>query len=70
MSTKRSSWKMERASVHRQGSTRSRSNKFSGGDTKEPPAPHSRSKVWVGGYTRKDGIHVEGHFRATPGHTR
>lgn len=63
MSSKKSSWKMERASVHRKGATRAKSNKFSKSDKSERPAPHSRAKVWVGSYTRKDGRHVEGHFR-------
>lgn len=57
------SWKMERASVRRGG--RSRSNKYSGGDTTERPAAGSRSRVWVGGYTRSDGTKVSGHYRAT-----
>lgn len=61
---KRSSWKMERACVHVKGASRPRSNKFSGGDQDTRPAPHTRKKVWVGGYTRADGRRVEGHFRA------
>ena len=65
---KRSSWKMERASVSQTGASRPRSNKFSGGDKGQKPAPHSRQKVWVGGYTRKDGVAVEGHFRAAGKH--
>ncbi len=63
MSTKSTGWKMERASVHRKGSVRSKSNKYSGNDTDTRPAPHTRSKVLVGGYTRVDGRKVEGHFR-------
>jgi hypothetical protein len=64
---KSSSWKLERASVHRKGGARARSNKYSKSDTTKKPAKSSRSRVWVGGYTRKDGTRVEGHYRvATP----
>jgi hypothetical protein len=62
-SSKRSGWKNERASVHRAGAKRAKSNKFSKTDTTRRPAPGSRSKVWVGGYTRADGTVVAGHFR-------
>jgi hypothetical protein len=31
------------------------------------PAAGSRSKVWVGGYTRRDGTSVRGHFRMMKG---
>lgn len=58
-------WKLERASVHTGG--RPRSNKHSGGDAGEKPAPGERSRVWVGGYTRKDGTKIEGHYRVAPG---
>ncbi len=51
---------MERASVHAKGQTRT--NKHSGGDKRHEPGHGSR--VWVGGYTRKDGTRVEGHYRA------
>ena len=57
------SWKLERASVHK-GGKRPRSNKYSHSDGDQRPAAHSRSKVWVGGYTRSDGTEVRGHFRA------
>ena len=63
MAAKLGSWKLERASVHRKGATRARSNKYSGGDDDVRPAPHTRSKVWVGSYKRADGRRVEGHFR-------
>jgi hypothetical protein len=56
-------WKLERASVHGKRATRPRSNKFSKSDREEKPVPHTRSKVWVGGYTRSDGTTVRGHFR-------
>jgi hypothetical protein len=64
-SRKGRSWKLERAGVNRGSSARSRSNKFSKSDSKPRPAPHSREKVWVGGYKRADGTKVSGHFRAT-----
>ena len=56
-------WKMERASVSVSGRTRPRSNKYSRADPGQKPAPHSRSKVWVGGYVRTDGRKVSGHYR-------
>ena len=59
-------WKMERASVKTKGSDRSRSNKYSGSDSSKKPAPGSREKVWVGGYTKSDGTKVEGYYRSTP----
>lgn len=58
------SWKLERASVHRKGGEKARSNKFSKSDLEQKPRPHSRSRVWVGGYTRSDGVVVKGHYRA------
>ena len=61
------SWKLERASVSVPGKTRPRSNKYSGGDNSRRPEPGSRSRVWVGGYTRADGTTVNGHYRATAG---
>jgi hypothetical protein len=57
-------WKLERASVKTAGSNRPRSNKYSGGDSGKKPAPGTRSRAWVGGYTRKDGTKVEGYYRA------
>ena len=60
-------WKLERASVHTAGSSRPRSNKYSGGDSKTKPGPGERSRVWVGGYTRSDGTKVSGHYRDLPG---
>lgn len=56
-------WKMERASVNKQGASRPKSNKYSTNDTSKKPAPGSRQRVWVGGYTRQDGSKVEGYFR-------
>jgi hypothetical protein len=57
------SWKNERASVSRSGSARPRSNKYSNSDQTERPSSGSRSRVWVGGYTRSDGTRVSGHYR-------
>ena len=56
-------WHMERASVHKKGSTRPRSNKYTASYNDERPAVGSRRRVWVGGYNRADGTHVEGHYR-------
>jgi hypothetical protein len=59
------SWKMERASVSRGGETRARSNKYrKGSDGDDRPSAGSRQRVWVGGYTRADGTHVEGYYRS------
>ena len=60
------SWKLERASVTTRGKSRPKSNKYSGGDTSRKPAPGSRERVWVGGYTRADGSKVAGYYRGTP----
>ncbi|MBC7817426.1 MAG: hypothetical protein IAG10_11095 [Planctomycetaceae bacterium] len=62
---RRSTWKIERASVTVKGHSRPRSNKFSGMDRDQRPAPHTRQKVWVGGYTKADGTQIQGHFRST-----
>ncbi len=59
-------WKLERASVDQKGG-RPRSNKYSGSDNDSRPAAGSRSRVWVGGYTRSDGTQVHGYYRGTPG---
>jgi hypothetical protein len=56
---------MERASVSKRGSSRPRSNKYSKSDTTTRPSAGSRSRVWVGGYTREDGTRVEGYYRST-----
>ena len=60
-------WKMERASVTVAGKSRPRSNKYGGGDASKTPAPGSRQKVWIGGYTKADGTKIEGHYRAATG---
>jgi hypothetical protein len=64
-SAKGRSWKMERASVSRQGKSRPKSNKYSGSDQSKRPAPNTREQVWVGGYQRADGTKVKGYYRET-----
>ena len=59
------SWKLERASVNRRGQ-RPRSNKYSSGDSTQKPAPGSRQQFWVGGYTKRDGTYVRGHYSDNP----
>lgn len=59
-------WKLERASVGGDGHGRARSNKYSGGDVSRRPEPGTRERVWVGGYTKKDGTKVNGYYRGTP----
>jgi hypothetical protein len=56
---------MERASVNRSGRSRADSNKYSRNDENRRgrPGRGERSRVWVGGYTRRDGTRVEGHYR-------
>jgi hypothetical protein len=54
---------MERASVRKRGVKRPGSNKYSKGDKGKKPRPHSRKGLWVGGYTRKDGVRVKGYYR-------
>jgi hypothetical protein len=58
------SWKMERASVNKKGASKAKSNKFSKSDTTKRPMPGTRSRIWVGGYTREDGTKVDGYYRA------
>lgn len=57
------SWKLERATVHRKGKSRPDSSKYSGSDSHKAPAAGTRGRVWVAGYTRKDGTQVAGHYR-------
>ncbi|MBI4022369.1 MAG: hypothetical protein HY372_03340 [Candidatus Andersenbacteria bacterium] len=61
----RRSWKLERASVHRAGARRPRSNKYSGGDVGSKPRDHARKGAWVGGYRRRDGRRVKGYYRTS-----
>jgi hypothetical protein len=64
MRPKSRSWKQERASVTEKGKSRPRSNKYSGADSKTKPEAGGRQRVWVGGYDRKDGTHVDGYYRS------
>ena len=59
------SWKNERASVDRKGTSKPRSNKYSGSESKARPPRGSRTRVWVGGYKRQDGTEVSGYYRGT-----
>lgn len=63
MNPKGRAWKLERASVHRKGAARAKSNKYSGNDTDTRPEPFTRSRIWIGAYTRADGHRIEGHYR-------
>jgi hypothetical protein len=57
-------WKLERAAVNKKERGRAKSNKYSKtGDTSKKPMAGTRSRVWVGGYTRADGTKVEGYYR-------
>jgi hypothetical protein len=56
-------WKNERASVSR--GNRPRSNKYRDSDQSLRPGAGSRSRIWVGGYTRDDGTKVTGYYRKT-----
>lgn len=63
------SWTMERATVHHPGSPRPQSNKYRPkSDASTPPASGSRTRYWRGGYTRKDGTYVQGHYVNNPHH--
>ncbi len=59
-------WKNERASVTVRGKSKPRSNKYSGGDSDTRPAPGTRDRIWIGGYTRADGSKVHGYYRSAP----
>ncbi len=65
MAKRGAAWKLERASVSVKGSSRPRSNKYSDSDTSKKPEPGARERIWVGGYDRADGTHVEGYYRST-----
>ena len=56
---------MERDSVTVKSKDRPRSNKYSESDSGRKPVPGSRSRVWIGGYTRADGVEVSGYYRST-----
>jgi hypothetical protein len=61
-------WKLERASVSEQEKSRPRSNKYSDSDSSRKLQSGSRERVWVGGYDRQDGTHVEGYYRSIGNH--
>jgi hypothetical protein len=61
------SWKLERASVNEKGKARPRSNKYSASDSDQRPEPGTRERIWIGGYDRADGTHVDGYYRSAPG---
>ncbi|HEC65585.1 MAG TPA: hypothetical protein ENI23_09835 [bacterium] len=63
---KRKSWKGERASYSKVGKKRYRSNKYrtkTGADSSKRPAAGARKRYWVGGYVKRGGIKVKGHYR-------
>lgn len=61
------SWKNERASVNRNGSTKSKSNKYRpASDSSKRPEAGSGERYWRAGYTRKDGTKVKGHYVNKP----
>ena len=64
------SWKGERASVHESGLPHPRSNKYRPrpADNTTRPSVGSTTRYWRGGYTRKDGIQVRGHYVTNPNH--
>jgi len=58
------SWKKERASTSNKKNSKSRSNKYrpAPSDIDKRPVSGSTSRYWRGGYTRKDGTKVKGHY--------
>jgi hypothetical protein len=60
------SWRKERASTTK--NSKSQSNKYrpEPSDTSKRPASGSTSRYWRGGYTRKDGTKVKGHYVNKP----
>jgi hypothetical protein len=65
--SKSGSWKKERASVNRQGGSKSQSNKYRPeADSSERPEAGSGERYWRAGYTRKDGTKVKGHYVKNP----
>jgi hypothetical protein len=70
-SGKSGSWKKERASVNRKGSTKSQSNKYRpDSDSSKRPQAGSGERYWRAGYTRKDGTKVKGHYVKNPNQGR
>ncbi len=61
------SWKKERASVSNRAGSKPRSNKYRpASDGGKRPEPGSGERYWRGGYTRKDGTKVKGHYVNKP----
>lgn len=61
-------WKGERASYSKVAKPNYRSNKYrtiSGADQGKKPKSGARKRAWVGGYVRKGGVKVKGHYRKT-----
>jgi hypothetical protein len=57
------SWKKERASVNRKKGSRPQSNKYRpDSDSGKRPEAGSGQRYWRGGYTRRDGTQVKGHY--------
>jgi hypothetical protein len=54
------SWKKERASVNRRGSSKAKSNKYSASDKSK--RKDNAEQYWRAGYTRQDGTKVKGHY--------
>ena len=59
------SWKRERASVNTNKS-KPKSNKYRPAPADSTKRPASSSSYWRGGYTRKDGTRVKGHYVRKP----
>jgi hypothetical protein len=62
MGRRHMNWKQETASDEHG------SRKYRGppADSRGPPRPYSREKVFVGAYEKHDGTRVRGHFRKAP----
>lgn len=58
------SWKKERASSTSKSGSKSRSNKYrpEPADTSKRPEAGTGTRYWRGGYTRRDGTKVKGHY--------
>lgn len=63
-----SAWKKERASTRTKGSSKPGSNKYrpAPADTNRRPAFGTGVRYWRGGYTRRDGTRVKGHYVNKP----
>ena len=53
-------WKNERASVDDKNKSRPRSNKYRSSD--QSKREENAEQYWRGGYTRRDGTKVKGHY--------